>query len=238
MTPPDVHDALKRLEIQVPDDVMAQLAEYLAFLLETNKTMNLTAIRDEAVAWHRMIVDSLTILPGLIELQTGATVLDIGTGGGLPGVPIAIARPDLKVSLLESVGKKCKFLNEVKDKLGLKNLTVLNGRAENFGKEADHREKYDLVVSRALGPMNVILEFMLPFAKVEGGIIAMKGPKAIEELNESGDALQLLGAGDLEIFEAYPESFENDLIFVTIAKEHPTPPEYPREPGTPKRSPL
>lgn len=238
MIPTDVHDALNRLEIQVPDDVMAQLAEYLAFLLETNKTMNLTAIRDEAVAWHRMIVDSLTILPGLIELEAGATVLDIGTGGGLPGIPIAIARPDLKVSLLESVGKKCKFLNEVKDKLDLENLAVLNGRAENFGKEADHREKYDLVVSRALGPMNVILEFMLPFAKVEGGIIAMKGPKAIEELNESGDALQLLGAGDLEIFEAYPESFENDLVFVTIAKEHPTPPEYPREPGTPKRSPL
>ena len=235
-TPEFVREALAALELEQSEEVLGRLGAYLGMLLEVNQRMNLTAVRDEDAAWIRLIVDSLTALPGMPE--AGGRVLDVGTGGGLPGLPLAIARPDLAITLLETTGKKCDFLREVVAALELANVTVLQGRAENLGRDQAHRAGYDVVISRAVGAMRVLLEFTMPFAKTGGVVLAMKGPRIEQELSESGDALALLGAGEVDIYEAYPEGFENDLVIVRIEKTHDTPKEYPREPGIPKKQPL
>ncbi len=239
MTIPDfVHADLEALGFDAPDQTLDRLAAFLGLLLDANARMNLTAVREPDAAWRRLIIDSLTVLPGLDHLGEAGRVIDIGSGGGLPGVPLAIARPDLGVTLLESTGKKTAFHREAIAALGLTNVTSVQERAETLGQDPTHRQRYDAAVSRAVGAMPEVLEYSLPLVKVGGRVLAMKGPKAAEELERSGDALALLGAGDLQVFDAYPESFDNELVIVSIIKDRPTPKAYPRAPGTPHRCPL
>lgn len=238
MIPNFIHQELHQLDIELTPAQLDQLARYLALVLDENRTTNLTAVRDEDAAWRRLIIDSLTVLPGLDELEPGSRVIDVGSGAGLPGLPVAIARPNLKVTLLESTGKKADFIQRAIHALGLTNAAVLQDRAETVGQSPQHREMYDACINRAVGPMNVLLEFALPLVMVGGRVLAMKGPRVEEELGEAGDALSILGAGDLAVIDAYPESFGNDLVIVSIIKESATPPEYPRLPGVPKKQPL
>ena len=234
--PDHVHDDLKALGLEVSTEQFDLLERYLAYLLEVNQTTNLTAIRHREEAWRRLIVDSLSALPGMPD--DGGAVVDIGTGAGLPGMPLAIARPGIEFALLETTGKKARFLEEVIARLELPNVAVLQVRAEDVGHQPQHRQHYDVAVSRAVGPMAVVLEYSLPLVKVGGRVLAMKGPKAERELDEAGDALAKLGAGEVAVIDAYPESFENDLVFVSVIKDRPTPRDYPRAPGLPKKSPL
>lgn len=243
MNVPDfVHDDLAALEIALSDEQLAQLADYLARVLDANTRMNLTAIKEPDAAWRRLIVDSLSVLPGIDDLEPVAggavSVIDIGSGAGLPGVPIAIARPGVRVTLLETTGKKAEFIGGCIAALGLSNASVIQQRAETLGQDAEHRGKYDAAVSRAVGAMPLVLEYSLPLVREGGRVLAMKGPRVEQELEASGDALETLGAGDLAVVDAYPESFENDLVIVSIIKERPTPKAYPRLPGTPKKHPL
>ena len=237
--------ALHRLDLEVPAPTLDTLDAYLHRLLEVNQQMNLTAVREHDAAWMRLIVDSLTALPGLPGLPADGdtdgparAVIDVGSGGGLPGLPLAIARPDLPFTLLEATGKKARFLGETTGALGLKNVTVLQARAEAAGRDAAHRERYGLAVSRAVGPMPVILELTLPLVEVGGRSLCMKGPRAEQELRDSGEALSRLGAGEVAVFDAYPEGFGNDLVMVSVVKASPTPKRYPRSAGTPKADPL
>ncbi len=238
MIPDSVHNELRALDIELTPEQLDQLARYLALVLDENTRTNLTAVREEDAAWRRLIIDSLTVLPGLDELDPGSSVIDVGSGAGLPGMPVAIARPSLKVTLLESTGKKAGFIQRAIDGLGLTNATVLQERAEAAGQSDAHRERYDACINRAVGPMNVLLEFALPLVAVGGRVLAMKGPKAEQELGEAGDALSILGAGELAVIDAYPDSFDNELVIVSIIKEVQTPAEYPRLPGVPKKQPL
>lgn len=238
MIPDFVKQELNELDIELTPDQLDQLARYLALVLDENRTTNLTAVREVDAAWRRLIIDSLTVLPGLDELEPGSRVIDVGSGAGLPGLPIAIARPGLSISLLESTGKKAHFIERAIETLGLENAAVINDRAETIGQSPKYREQFDACMNRAVGPMNVLLELSLPLVKVGGRILAMKGPRAEQELAEAGDALAVLGGGDLAVIDAYPESFENDLVIVSIIKETPTPDEYPRLPGVPKKQPL
>jgi len=238
MIPDFVQDELRELEIELTPDQLDQLDRYLALVLDENRTTNLTAVREPEVAWRRLIIDSLTVLPGLDELAPGSKVIDVGSGAGLPGLPVAIARPSLRVTLLESTGKKADFIRRAIATLGLTNATVLQERAEKAGQMPEHREAYDACINRAVGPMNVLLEFAMPLVQTGGRVLAMKGPRAEQELEEAGDALSILGAGELAVIDAYPESFENDLVIVSIIKGSSTPPEYPRLPGVPKKMPL
>ncbi len=228
---------LEALEIAILPEQGEQLAGFHALLLEANQRMNLTAVRDPDQAWRRMMVDSLTAVPGMPE-EEGALVIDVGTGGGLPGIPLAIACPGLLVTLLEATGKKAKFVKETAEALGLENVRVVNGRAETAGRMPAHRQHYDAAICRAVGPMAVLLELCLPLVKVGGKLLAMKGPKAEAELREAGDAMAVLGAGEVALIDAYPEGFENDLVIVSVIKDRPTPGEYPRAPGLPKMQPL
>ena len=236
--PDFVHTDLEALGLEVPESILDQLEAYLELLLETNRSMNLTAIRDPDAAWRRLIIDSLTLLPGLDDLPEDSTLIDIGSGAGLPGLPVAMARPDLRITSLDATGKKIRFQQQAIDSLGLANVTAIQGRAETLAHDADHRERYDVAVNRAIGPMAELLEYSLPMVKINGSMLAMKGPRVEGELAAAGDALARLGAGELRVYDAYPESFGNDLVIVVVAKEHPTPTDYPRAPGTPKHDPL
>ncbi|WP_428389465.1 16S rRNA (guanine(527)-N(7))-methyltransferase RsmG [Mucisphaera sp.] len=239
VVPAGIREDAVRLGFEIEEETWKRLGRYLGLLLATNQTMNLTAIREPEAAWSRLILDSLTVLPAFESLpEEQARVLDVGTGGGLPGMPLAIARPDLSFTLVDSTQKKIGFLNEVADRLGLTRVKAVAGRAETLGHQSGYRQQFDLVVSRAVGPLPVLLEFTLPFVRVGGWCVAMKGPKAEQELADSGDALAALGGGEVQVVEAYPESFENDLVLVLIQKDRATPKTYPREPGLPKRSPL
>lgn len=242
MAIPDfVHRDLEALGFDVPTETLDQLEAYLELILEANQTTNLTAIRHREQAWSRLIVDSLTPLPGIPEAEdagTGLRLIDVGTGAGLPGVPLAIARPDVDVTLLEATGKKAAFLDSVIQTLGLSNAQTLQERAETAGQDPRFRGKFDLVTNRAVGPMPVVLEYSLPLLKVGGKLMAMKGPKAESELEASGDALAKLGGGEVAVIEAYPESFENELVIVSVIKGSATPKDYPRLPGLPKKQPL
>ncbi|MAX23654.1 MAG: 16S rRNA (guanine(527)-N(7))-methyltransferase RsmG [Phycisphaeraceae bacterium] len=236
--PEFVPQHLQAIGVEVTDDQLQRLAAYPYLMLETNKQFNLTAIREPEEAWKRHIIDSLTLVPGLIEWPENSKLVDVGTGGGLPGIPIAIAIPKLKVTLLETTGKKANFCKHAAEVLGLNNVVVINNRAETIGQNKLYREQFDMAVSRAVGPMRILLEFMLPLVKVGGWMYALKGPALEQELADAGDALAKLGAGEIVAVEAYPDEFENHSVVVGIEKADRTPKTYPRLPGIPKQQPL
>ncbi|MCE7973878.1 MAG: 16S rRNA (guanine(527)-N(7))-methyltransferase RsmG [Leptolyngbya sp. PLA1] len=225
-----------------------RLGRFLAMLLAANELANLTAITDPAKGWERHILDSLTLVAVLAELPEGASVIDVGSGGGLPGIPLAIACPSLQFTLLEPTGKKAAFLHQAIVALGLQNCRVLQARAEaagqdrgvksGAGREGGHRERYDAVVSRAVGPIPVLAELTVPFAKAPagggpGGLIALiKGQRAAAELEEAAPALRMLRA----VHETTMETPTGRVV--VLSKVGPTPRDYPRRDGEPSRAPL
>lgn len=237
MIPDFVKQDLAALGLSLPTEAMERMSEYLKLLLETNKHVNLTAIREEDAAWRRLIVDSLTPLP-YIDLPSGSRVIDIGTGAGLPGMPLAIALPEIHFSLVDSTGKKIAFLRSVVSALKLENVNLYSERAEDLGQAHEHREQYDLAISRAVGPMPLVLEYCMPMLAIGGLMLAMKGPRVVQELEVSSDAMLKLGADGVRTLPAYPESFGNELVLAMVDKVARTPAAYPRVPGTPKREPL
>ncbi|MEM6334304.1 MAG: 16S rRNA (guanine(527)-N(7))-methyltransferase RsmG [Planctomycetota bacterium] len=234
-----MNDSIARLGIDLDESVVDRLSRYLDLLLDVNQRVNLTAVREWEAAWSRLIVDSLTVIPFLDEAEDGGLrVIDVGTGGGLPGLPMAIARPGWSVTMTDATGKKVDAVRGFIDSLGVENAEAVQGRAETMGHEAGHREAYDVAVCRGVGPMAEVLEYTLPLVRVGGAVLAMKGPKAEGELAEAGDAIEALGGGEVAVYDAYPEGFENDLVVVWVTKAAATPKGYPRQPGVPKREPI
>jgi 16S rRNA (guanine527-N7)-methyltransferase len=232
--PAAFHAACQTIGLSLSEQEVTRLGLYLHELLETNRKFNLTAIREPDEAWMRHILDSLSLLG---HLDDATSLIDVGTGGGLPGIPLAIAQDRCAVALLEATGKKARFCQGVIEKLHLHHARVVNERAETVGQDKGHRGAYDIAVARAVGPMRVLVELTLPLVTVGGRVLAMKGRRVEEELAEAGDALHLLGAGAIELYEALP-GIEDDAVIVEITKERPTPRTYPRRPGEPKSRPL
>ena len=224
--------ASAQIGIEFDDGDLEKLGRYLALLLETNKSFNLTAIKDADEAWMRHVYDSLTLLPYVHEAQP-KRVIDVGSGGGLPGIPLAITVPQATFTLLEATAKKARFLQDVCAELGLDHVDVINERAETSGRDREHhREQYDLVLSRAVGRLCVLLELTVPLATVGGLVVAVKGEQAAVEVEEARDALHKLHASVIDQHRT-----ETGTV-VIIEKQRRTPKMYPRLPGEPKRNPL
>lgn len=226
---------LKELNIELSDLQLEQFYNYMNILIEWNKFMNLTGITEPAEVITKHFVDSLTVLD---RIDKNASVIDVGTGAGFPGIPIKIAFPEAKVVLLDSLNKRIKFLNEVIEKLELKNIETIHGRAEEYGRNKNHREKYDIAIARAVAPLNILLEYLMPFAKVNGKCLCMKGSSSEEEIENSKNAIKVLG-GELvktEDFCIPNTDIKRRIVKVNKIKE--TNNKYPRKAGTPSKEPL
>ena len=227
---------LSSWNFEIDDNKISQLDKYYEMLIEKNKVMNLTAITefDEVLVKH--FADSLsicTIIPDNVKF-----VCDLGTGAGFPGIPMAIAYPDLQFTLIDSLNKRIKFLQEVVDALGLTNVTLVHARAEEAGRNKLYREQYDLVVSRAVANISTLSEYCLPLVKVGGYFISFKSGDIEDEIKQSGKAISKLG-GKLQkpVLFNLPDT-NISRSFLVIDKEKSTPKAYPRKAGTPSKEPL
>ncbi len=230
--PPQFERLVADLGIVFDDGDLQALASFVDQLLETNRLFNLTAIKDVKVAWTKHILDSLSLMPS-ISTVGGAHVIDVGSGGGLPAIPLAITMPEVTFTLLECTKKKAMFLADATRHLGLDNVTILAERAEDLATEGGgFRESADVVTARAVGPLAVLLELTIPFLKVGGVVLAIKGEKAAKEIEESTVALKKLHA---EVESSHRTTTGTVL---TIRKLAATPKEFPRFAGEPKRAPI
>lgn len=222
-----------KIDIALEEKQIQKFYQYMNLLLEWNEKMNLTAIIEPSEVILKHFIDSLTI-SNLIEKEQ--KVIDIGTGAGFPGIPLSIVKEE-NITLLDSLNKRITFLEEVINKLGLKNIKAIHARVEEFAKNKKERESYDIATSRAVAPLNVLLEYLLPLVKLNGKCICMKGSNT-EEIEEAKNALKILG-GEIEKIEkiTLPESdITRNIIIVRKVKE--TPSKYPRKPGTPSKEPI
>lgn len=214
---------------------LEQFDKYYELLVETNKVMNLTAITEpDEVAVKHMIDSLLAYEPEM----AGKTLADVGTGAGFPGVPLKIYCPQLKVTLIDSLGKRLKFLQTVIDQLGLKGICCEHLRAEDAGRNKQHREKYDLVTARAVARLSVLSEYCLPLAKKGGMFIALKGSRFAEEIAEGEAAVKLLGGKIISQEQVKLPGLDDGRAIVKITKVKNTPAQYPRKAGTPEKQPL
>ena len=225
----------KKMKIELSNKQLEQFYLYMNLLLEWNEKINLTAITDPKEIILKHFIDSITIATYLKNAQS---ILDIGTGAGFPGIPLAILENSKDFILMDSLNKRIIFLQEVIQKLTLTRVQAIHGRAEELWKEKEHREHYDLVTSRAVAKLNILLEYMLPFIKMGGRCICMKSQEIEEELEEAKQAIELLG-GKLEKVDEIilPESDVKRKIIV-IQKVRQTPIKYPRKPGIPTKEPI
>ena len=229
-------ESCKKINIELTEKQIKQFIDYKDMLLEWNEKFNLTAITDEREIVLKHFVDCLAISAGA-ELA-GKKIIDVGTGAGFPGVPVKIAFPDIQMTLLDSLNKRITFLEELKNKLGLENVTCIHSRAEDGGTDKNLREGFDLCISRAVANLAVLSEYCLPFVKVGGYFISMKGSDVKDELNESEKAIKVLGGEVKEVkLINIPETDINHSLIV-IKKIKPTPSKYPRKAGKAKKEPI
>lgn len=221
---------LKKYGVCLSAEKEELLERFFAFLSQENEKYNLTAVTDREEVYCKHFADSLLVVD---KLKSG-TLLDVGSGGGMPAIPLAVAREDISFTLLEATGKKCEFLKQAISLLGLKNAVVVNGRAEELAKR-EMREKFDTVTARAVARLNTLSEYCLPFVKVGGTFVAYKG-NAEEEIKEAERAVSLLGGRLKESCAFSLGGAKRTVLF--IGKERPTPAQYPRGRGKERKNPL
>lgn len=226
---------LKDLNLSLDEKQINQFITYYEMLVEKNKVMNLTAITefDEVIEKH--FLDSLSLCK-VMDLDTEISVLDMGTGAGFPGIPLKIAFPKLNVVLADSLNKRILFLDEVIAELGLEKIETIHARAEELGRNKEYREKFDLVVSRAVANLASLNEYCLPFAAIGGKFISYKSGEIEEEVTNAKNSVFLLGGKVKDIFKF--DLYEQKRSFVVIEKIKGTPKTYPRKAGTPTKTPL
>ncbi|MDA8097796.1 MAG: 16S rRNA (guanine(527)-N(7))-methyltransferase RsmG [Clostridia bacterium] len=225
------------LGLDLDEAALSGFDKFYELLVEANRQFNLTSLVSVEDVAVKHFLDSLLGLP-VIREKTGARLIDVGSGAGLPGLALKLVLPDLRLVLLESARKKCNFMEDTARTLGLNGVEVVWGRAEDLAREPWHRGAYDFVVARAVAEIRVLAEYCLPFLAVGGLFIAYKGPSAREEIEAAADALRLLGGTVEDIPEYQLPRGGRRRSLVCIRKTGRTPETYPRRPGTPKKKPL
>ena len=224
-----------KINVMLNDKQISKYYQYMNLLLEWNEKINLTSItkQDEIILKH--FIDSMTILKYLDKYNK---IIDVGTGAGFPGIPIAIMKEEKSVTLMDSLNKRIKFLEDIKQKLDLKNIDLIHSRAEDLGQDLNNREMYDVSVSRAVANLTTLVEYLIPFIKIGGICICMKGQDVEEEINDSKRAIELLGGRIKKVDEFYLPDSDMKRNIVIIEKIRSTNKIYPRKAGLPSKEPL
>ena len=228
---------LEALQIVLNKEQLCQFMSYYELLVEWNQVMNLTAITDFEEVCKKHFTDSLSLVKAY-KINAPISVIDVGTGAGFPGIPLKIAFPDIEIILLDSLHKRVDFLKTVIDNLGLKKIEALHGRAEDYAKEKNFREQFDLCVSRAVSNLSTLSEYCIPYVKIGGHFISYKSEKLSEEKKDAEYAISVLG-GEIEdqiSFQIPNSDINRNLLIVRKKKE--TPANYPRKAGLPLKKPI
>ena len=225
------------LGVTITDHQYAQYLKYYEMLVEKNKVMNLTAITEYDEVLDKHFIDSLSIVKA-VDLNQVTTIMDVGTGAGFPGIPLKIAFPHLKITLLDSLNKRIKFIQEVVDELGLADVTLCHGRAEDFGHKAEYRQQFDICTSRAVANLTTLTEYCLPFVNKGGQFISYKSGDVDEELKASEKAVAVLGGKIGKVVSFNLPETDLSRTMVPVKKVGPTPGKYPRKAGTPSKEPI
>lgn len=229
--------AAEEYGISLSETQLRQFDRYQELLVEWNQKMNLTALTEPKDVAIKHMIDSVSVYDEK-WFSEGMSVIDVGTGAGFPGLPLKILCPSLKVTLLDSLNKRVKFLETVVSELGLSDIVCVHARAEEAARQKQYREKFDAVVSRAVARLPILAEYDLPFVRVGGFFAAMKGAKYEEEAEEAKKAVKLLGGGEPVLREIKLPGLEDKRGIIYIRKEKKTPSVYPRKAGTPEKNPI
>lgn len=226
---------LEKLDLKLTEKQIEKFYNYMNLLIEWNKKINLTAIVEPKDIILKHFIDSLTIVK---YIKKGETIIDVGTGAGFPGIPLKIVRDDLKITLADSLNKRINFLNEVINKLDLKNIETIHTRAEELGKNKKYREKFDIATSRAVANMSTLSEYLIPFVKVKGRCICMKSSDIDTELENAKKAINILGCKieSKDKFDLPNSDLGRSVIILRKVKN--TPSKFPRKAGTPAKEPI
>ena len=224
-------------DIPLTAEQIGQFSVYNEMLLDWNTRMNLTALTAPEDVAVKHIIDSLTAYDAAL-FDGARTLIDVGTGAGLPGIPLAVYAPHLTVTLLDSLNKRVRFLTKVTTAMGLQNVRCIHARAEEAARTAEHRAAYDIAVSRAVARLPVLLEYTLPFVRVGGTLLALKGRAYAEEQKEARRAAEVLGGGRITARPVHLPGLDDVRAILTVTKERQTPAIYPRGGGAPARRPL
>ena len=227
-----IENDLKYINLEITDESKENLYKYMNNLIEWNQKINLTAIKNEEEIILKHFVDSI-----YIKNMVKGRVLDIGSGAGFPGIPLKLVNSNINLVSIDSVNKKINFQKDTVEKLSLNNIEIIHTRAEDLAQNKDYREQFDFVVSRAVANLSTLSEYMLPFTKIGGKCICMKGPNCLEEIDNAENAIKLLG-GRIEKIEEYKIADGIDRVLVVISKEKSTNKIYPRGQGKPSKDPL
>ena len=230
-----INTQAQKLGINISNEQAEKFYLYTNMLLEWNEKINLTAITEQNEIIQKHFIDSLTINKYVNE---SASIIDVGTGAGFPGIPLKIVREDISVTLLDALNKRINFLNEVIEQNELTNIETIHARAEEAGKNKALRESFDIATSRAVAPLNVLVEYLLPLVKIGGKCICMKGSNAKEEIENSKKAISILGGKIEKIEELELPNSDIKRTIIVIKKEKNTPAKYPRKAGTPSKMPI
>ena len=231
----DLEQKLNEFDIEINEEQIKSFEKYMNLLLEWNEKINLTAITQPDEVKLKHFVDSLTVLK---YINDDDKVIDIGTGAGFPGIPLKIMKKNAKITLLDSLNKRINFLNIVIETLNLSNIQAIHGRAEEIARNKLYREKYDVAVSRAVANLSILTEYMLPFVKVGGKCICMKGANVNEEIEKAKNAIKELGGEIERVDNFYLSDNDNERNIIVIKKVKETKSKYPRKAGTPSKEPL